>query len=191
MHDGAVFATQGLRGEGRGGSSVALLHARDTTPRVRYLLRMFRFVPLATAALATVLLVACIHTRKTSLPPDGPRSIAYGYHTGLKGPSQRVIRTAEEWYQLWIDHHSNVVPVPLPPKVDFTREMVLCVAIGQRPTGGYGVRITRTHLEGGELHVEVHETRPPQGAIVPMVLSQPYEMVRVPRFDGAVVFDVK
>ncbi|MBK7875088.1 MAG: protease complex subunit PrcB family protein [Planctomycetes bacterium] len=152
---------------------------------------MVRTVPFLAAALAASLLTACIHTRKTSVPPDGPRSIAYGYHTGIRAPTQKVIRTAEDWYRLWIDHHSNVVPVPLPPKVDFTREMVLCVAVGQRPTGGYGVRITRTYLEGGRLHVEAHETRPPQGAIVPMVLSQPYEMVRVPRFDGEVVFEMK
>lgn len=152
---------------------------------------MVRFASLVLAGLLAGSSTSCIHRRRTELPPEGPRSIAYGYHTGMQAPAQRVIRTAKDWYALWLRHHSNVIPVPPLPNVDFNREMVLCVAIGQRPTGGYGVRITRTRLEGGELHVEVHETKPPAGAIVPMVLSQPYEIVRVPRFDGNVVFETK
>ena len=141
-------------------------------------------------ALAAILSVACIHTRKHGVPPDEPRSIAYGYHSGMKTPARIVLRTAEEWWRLWQEHQSQVVPMPPLPSVDFTREMVLGVAVGRRPTGGYGVRILGTRLEGGRLHVEAHETRPPEGAIVPMVVSEPYEFVKVPRFDGEVVFEV-
>lgn len=141
--------------------------------------------------LAVVVSSACVRARKTERPPDAPRSIAYGYHTGLTAPLQSVIRTAHDWNELWTRHHSTVLPCPPLPKVDFTREMVLCVTLGLRPTGGYGVRITGTRIEGGEMIVVALETRPNSGAIVPMVVSHPYEFVRVPRFDGNVVFETK
>lgn len=152
---------------------------------------MLRFAVHTSLALVLALACACIRARKTERPPDAPRSIAYGYHTGLATPAHAVIRTVDEWIETWSRHHSNVIPCPPLPRIDFTREMVLFVAVGQRPTGGYGVRITRTRIEGGEMVAEARETRPPAGAIVPMVVSQPYEFVRVPRFDGNVVFETK
>lgn len=139
-------------------------------------------------ALVAMLAVACVHTRERALAPEGITTIAYGYHTGLKTPAELVIRDANAWERAWKEHNSRMLPTPPLPAVDFTREMVLAVAPGERPTGGWGVRIASTRVENGRLRVEVHETRPPEGAVVPMVLSQPYELVKVPRFDGDVVF---
>lgn len=152
------------------------------------MLRPTRLLPVALVALASA---ACIHGRKHDLPPDGPRSIAYGYQTGIAGPARMVVRTAEEWHAVWVRHNSRTLPTPPVPKIDFTREMVLGVALGQRPTAGFGVRIVEVRHEGGQLRVDARETRPPTGAIVPQVISQPYEFVKVPRFDGEVVFEVR
>lgn len=131
---------------------------------------------------------ACVHTRARALAPSVVTTIAYGYQTGLRTPAQLVIRTEEDWASVWKRHHSRTLPAPPLPPVDFTREMVLGVAPGERPTGGYGVRIASVRVDDGRMRVEVRETRPADGAVVPMVLSSPYELVKVPRFDGEVVF---
>lgn len=120
-----------------------------------------------------------------------PRSLAYGYHSGLAEASQVVVRDAQAFEELWKRNNNTRIPTPERPQVDFEKEMVLFVALGQRPTGGYGVRIEETHKEGDKLVVEALETKPKEGALVPMALSSPYDLAAVPRFDGEVVFKVR
>ena len=121
--------------------------------------------------------------------PVEPISIAYGYESALDAHAGIVVRHAAEWERVWKQHNAHVIPAPPSPAVDFTHEMVLGITMGPRPTGGYGVRIRSTRVWAQKLVVEVVETAPATGAIVPMVVTQPYAFVRVPVFDGEVVFE--
>src|SRR5687768_6893680 len=136
------------------------------------MLRPWTLLPIVAVALSVV---ACKSSSKNARPADAPTSIAYGYQTGLATPAKVVARSEDEWKQVWTRHHSRTLPTPPMPEVDFAKEMVLGVALAQRPTGGYGVRITSVRREGEKLLVEAVESRPVEGAIVPQVLSQPYE----------------
>lgn len=141
-------------------------------------------------AFALVCLAACSATRTSSAKAaDEPTSIAYGYESALDAHAGIVVRDAAEWERVWKRHHARVIPVPPSPAVDFMHEMVLGVTLGQRPTGGYGVRIRAARVQGSRLVVDVVESAPATGAIVPMVVTQPYAFVRVPRFDGEVLFE--
>lgn len=141
-------------------------------------------------ALALAGLAACSSTRASSArPSDEPASIAYGYHSALDAHAGLVVRDAAEWARVWKRHQARVLPTPPLPEVDFAHEMVLGVTLGPRPTGGYGVRIRAARVRDGKLVAEVVESAPATGAIVPMVVTEPYAFVRVPRFDGEVVFE--
>lgn len=145
----------------------------------------------ASCVLALTPFSSCASThasRAVRAADSAPNSIAYGYQSGLREASRVIVRDAKEWARVWNQHESFVVPPPPLPEVDFAREMVIGVCIGPRPTGGYGVRIRSVQKSGDKLVVDVVETRPAEGAIVPMVVTQPYEFVRVPRFDGTVEF---
>ncbi len=65
--------------------------------------------------------------------------------------------------------------------VDFSREMLLVVTLGQRLSDQYSVRIDRVWREGGKLQVETEITRPPPGA--PPVFASPYCIAKVRRCD--------
>jgi hypothetical protein len=133
---------------------------------------------------------ACASTRSpSSAPSDAPASVAYGYESALDAHAGIVVRDAAEWERVWKRHHARVLPVPPSPAVDFVHEMVLGITLGPRPTGGYGVRIRAARVQGRRLVVDVAESAPPTGAIVPMVVTHPYAFVRVPRFDGEVLFE--
>ena len=70
------------------------------------------------------------------------RTIASGAMSGVMRPRQEVLKTADAWQKVWNEHTARVQPKPPLPAVDFHKEMVVAIFMGQRPTGGYSVEVT-------------------------------------------------
>ncbi len=135
------------------------------------------------AALAALLVVtAC---RSAPSGGDGLRTIAIGYQTGIAAGSLRLARNDAEWSALWREHTSTQLPRPELPRIDFAKEMVVCVLAGERPTGGYGIEVLDANFDGKSMVLGVRETRPAGDAIVPMVLTRPYHMIATPLTDAS------
>jgi hypothetical protein len=122
--------------------------------------------------------------------PPGPvavtmRTIDKGVESGIDSARQATARTPAEWAALWKAHAAGR---PL-PAVDFSREMVIAVFMGSRPTAGYAVEIVGAELRGGTLTIAYRETTPPTGAMTAQVLVAPYHLAAVPRHQGAVAFE--
>ena len=66
------------------------------------------------------------------------------------------------------------------PQVDFSRDLVIAVASGERIDGGHDIVVQRVQRTGGELRIEVLETRPGQGCMTTAALTQPVDVVMVP-----------
>jgi hypothetical protein len=102
--------------------------------------------------------------------------------------SERVVRTQAEWERLWAQMRAGAVPVPAAPKIDWQKEMVLALFMGERPTGGYGVAIRSVTYGEKEVVVQYEETSPPPDAITIQVLTQPHAVAVVRRTDLPVRF---
>jgi hypothetical protein len=113
------------------------------------------------------------------------RSLDKGDQSNMDDARQAVARTSGELTALWRLHS----PDKPQPKVDFTREMVVAVFLGTRPTAGFGVDIVGTRSEGGALVVEYRETRPARGLVTAQVITSAYHIVAVPRAIGDVKFE--
>jgi hypothetical protein len=118
-----------------------------------------------------------------STPPP-LRTVGKGPMSAIDSPRQVAVRSAEEWGALWKE---NGAGAPL-PAVDFSREMVVGVFLGSRPTSGYGVEIVRAIGNSGALVVEYVETRPSRDVIVAQILTAPYHLVSIPTHEGMVTF---
>ncbi|MEO6394209.1 MAG: protease complex subunit PrcB family protein [Pyrinomonadaceae bacterium] len=70
--------------------------------------------------------------------------------------------------------------VPDVPDDTFKTRAVIAVFLGQRPTGGYGVKIAPAAGRG----YSVTETKPAPHSMVAQVLSSPFKVVSVPRTEG-------
>jgi hypothetical protein len=78
---------------------------------------------------------------------------------------------------------------PSSPTVDFSSEDVLVASNGFRPTGGYSIEITRVQVNvGPSAIVSVHETTPPPGTMVPMIVTSPMHVVKVARRASSYTF---
>lgn len=138
---------------------------------------------LALVPLLVMLLAAC-----QSLPDDEFRLpfriLASGQHSAISLPRELVIRDPARWRQLW---RLTGQPGP-PPAVDFDSQMVIGVFMGEQSSGGYGIRIDRIIETADSLRVEAVLHRPAPGSMVTLALTQPWVIVRLPRYDGPVRF---
>ena len=74
------------------------------------------------------------------------------------------------------------------PKVDFSRDMVVGVFLGTKPTAAYSVAVVSTIDASGVLIVRYRVSKPPAGAITAQVITFPYHLAAVPK---SAVKDVK
>ncbi|HEY2067475.1 MAG TPA: glycoside hydrolase family 2 TIM barrel-domain containing protein [Gemmatimonadaceae bacterium] len=96
-------------------------------------------------------------------------------------PETRVIRDAKDWASTWASLHAGL-PAPPLPHVDFTKEIVLFVALGPRSTGGFDVDVERIiRRSPDDLLVQIVETSPGDGCMSTQVITSPAVAVRAPR----------
>jgi hypothetical protein len=101
---------------------------------------------------------------------------------------REVIRDEASWARLWGEIHAGVTPGPPLPPVDFAHHMLIAVASGTRPSGGFSIKVRSVATRGETLEVSVLESCPAQGAMVSMALTRPVEVVRVARLAQAPTF---
>jgi hypothetical protein len=95
-------------------------------------------------------------------------------HTGIREARRMVIQEANTWAEFWSE-----LGVGERPAVDFTRDIVIAVAAGERPSGGYEIAVNQVTQANGELRVEVRETSPGPNCLSSSSLTQPVDVVVV------------
>jgi hypothetical protein len=107
------------------------------------------------------------------------RRLGQWTRTGIAESRRLVIRDANAWSQFWSE-----LGVGERPNVDFTRDVVVAVAAGQRSTGGFEIAVDRITQTDGELSVEVVERTPGPNCMTAASLTQPVDVVVVPAADA-------
>jgi hypothetical protein len=107
------------------------------------------------------------------------RRIGQWTHTGINERRRLVIRDANTWAAFWSE-----LGVGDRPAVDFTRDLVVAVAAGQQSSGGYEVAVDQVSQKDGELIIEVVETSPGPNCMTTSALTQPVDVVVMPRVDA-------
>ena len=103
-------------------------------------------------------------------------------------PLRLVITTPGGWQQFWSERFAGQLPMPPLPAVDFASEMVVAVSTGQKPSGGFSIRIESVAERGAELEAVVLETAPGAACVVTGALTHPFDVIRVPRANRTVRF---
>jgi hypothetical protein len=101
-----------------------------------------------------------------------------------------VIHNREAWVEMWKRIYNANPPdqaMALLPEVDFSREMLIVAALGERPTGGYGIIIDSACEQEKELEVVVRSISRLRCGVT-QSLTQPLDIVRLPKSELRVVF---
>jgi hypothetical protein len=109
-------------------------------------------------------------------------------YSGIDTPQTRVITSMTDYRAFFANTN---VQLPPQPRIDFSTEDMLIACMGEKPSSGYGIKITRVELmtggfTGGHAFVDVTETTPTPGGIGLTVMTQPVHVVRVPK--GAIAY---
>lgn len=118
----------------------------------------------------------------------GAGHIAHGYYSGFIEPARLVIDNDTDWRAAWAKAYVGMAPAPNPPAIDFSQSSVILVALGGRTTGGYNISVTRLATSADFLYAEVTSSSPGSRCGTTQALTQPFDIVRIPRVGSAVVF---
>ena len=119
---------------------------------------------------------------------SGPPS-SFTYNSGIGDALRIVIRDNEAWREMWKRIHYPVFPSPPPlPEIDFSREIVVVVGLGTRPSSGYGIIIDGAYEQDNLLEVLVRTVSPGKNCINLTVMTQAVDIVRLAKTQSAVVF---
>ena len=132
-----------------------------------------------------LLLILAALLQGAAATPATMKTVDKSSMSAIDTQRQVTVRTPEEFATLWKSHANDRKM----PEVDFTSNMVVGIFLGSRPTAGYGVEIVSAQPEGGALVVKYKETRPSRGMMTAQVLTSPFHLVAVPKFDGQVRFE--
>ena len=135
---------------------------------------------------AFFLCVLCILGVLVSAQQSIPvRVVEKGDQSNVDGARQAVARTEAEWTAIWKQHNFDRPA----PKVDFSKEMVVAVFMGSRPSAGFTTEIVGVEPSGGELVVRYKETMPGADRLTAQILTAPYFIAAIPRRTGTVTFE--
>ena len=101
-------------------------------------------------------------------------------YSGIDDSLRIVVRDEASWRGVWQKIHRRMVPVPPIPPVDFKREMVIVAAMGQRPSGGFAIRVDSAMDLGDSLEIVVRTEIPGRGCLRSAAITQPLDLVRLP-----------
>jgi hypothetical protein len=108
------------------------------------------------------------------------RRIGQYSQSGITAPERLVIGDDSSYARFW----STLAVGGERPPVDFTRDVVVAVAGGQRSTGGYSIAVDRVTRSGAGVSVDVVQTTPGAGCIMSQALTQPVDVVVVAAADA-------
>jgi len=105
------------------------------------------------------------------------RQLASGVHCGGSQTSASImaVNTVSQLHK----------QMKIPADIDFQRELILMISMGQQRTGGYGLRLSSTQAsdEQGVVAVNVDWRLPTPGSMLTQVITSPCILIALPRGD--------
>jgi hypothetical protein len=115
----------------------------------------------------------------------------YRFSTGIDQPMVQVVRSQAQWESLWARITARGSGTHVAPPFDFSRDMLLAVGMGTRPSSGYEIRIERVTEGEAELVAHVVRISPGPDCGVAAALTQPVDVVAVPASAKAVRWEMR
>lgn len=112
----------------------------------------------------------------------------FTYYSEIREPERLVIRDQAAWVEAWASLWPALAPIPAPPNVDFGREMIVFVALGERPSSGYSILVDSAGKNAQGVTIWIGSSAPGPHCGTTLALTQPVDIARLPRIETPVHF---
>lgn len=109
-----------------------------------------------------------------------------GTHGGFNDAQTLVIKDQKGLQKIYTQINMTRRPGLPIPKIDFEKEMVIALFMGEKNSGGYSAKVESVKEKGKEFEIVVKETAPE--GVTTTVICQPFYFCKVKRNDGQIVF---
>ncbi len=110
---------------------------------------------------------------------------------GFTTPQIRVIKEEQALREVYGQINKTRKPGFILPKVDFKKETVVAIFMGEKNTGGYAVNVTSVTHKSNTILVTVKETQPKANAMVITALTQPFCVIKINTETKNIIFEKK
>ena len=113
-----------------------------------------------------------------------------GTYSAIEEKREVLLNNNDDYQKLMTEVYKNLDQMPRIPVVDFNKNSVIAVFIGNRSNGGFMVSIDSI-TEGKNLTVNITETTPGSNCMVTDAITRPFSLVKIPKTDSKPVFKTK
>lgn len=144
---------------------------------------------LAPSSQSTYIATGVAPATASDIPTQDSQAVQFnvldtGTHAvGIAVRKNYAVYANEDFETLW-EMARGVDGLP-PPKIDFSKEYVIGVFAGQKPTGGNSIAVASVIDAGAVRTVAVTLTKPGSNCMVTQSLINPYQIVAVPLSDAS------
>ncbi len=100
---------------------------------------------------------------------------------GDESPEYLIIQDQSSLLSVWNRAYGNQLSTPPMPDLNFDKETIVAIFMGQKSTGGYALALENASIENNELFLDIKQIVPGQGAITTMALTHPWMIIRILR----------
>ncbi len=115
--------------------------------------------------------------------------IKEGTNSGFKAKLNQVIKTQEKFKKVWNKIDVNFTKKEALPKIDFNKQMLAFVALGEQTSGGYAVKINSVTENKKNIIIDVTEIKPGKTCITTSVMTYPYQLLTLEKTSKSVQFN--
>ncbi|NOS86813.1 MAG: protease complex subunit PrcB family protein [Ignavibacteria bacterium] len=114
-----------------------------------------------------------------------------GTYSAIEEKREILLNNNDDYQKLMTQVYSNLDQMPRIPVVDFNKNSVVAVFIGNRSNGGYMVVIDSISEGSKNLTVNITETTPGKNCMVTDAITRPFSLVKIPKTELKPVFKTK
>jgi len=120
------------------------------------------------------------------------KNIESGSDSGIKEFSKKIAKTKEEFSDLYKEHLSKqkLITTPIFPYVDFNNEMIAAIFLGERPSSGYNIKVTKVTKTNSRITIFANEETPEDKAFTYSIVTSPYTFITIPKNNLPINFDI-
>ncbi|KAF2326170.1 protease complex subunit PrcB family protein [Flavobacterium nitrogenifigens] len=117
-----------------------------------------------------------------------PFACNYNVKSMPNNPAALVIVSQEKMDQ-YFTKHANSCQVASDPNIDFTKEYLVGIFAGAKPTSGYTIKITSIIENNCEIVVNYYEKAPAEGENVTQAPTYPSDFILIPKTTKGMIFN--